>query len=377
MFPGVPGAGGYGDLFGGGGMPGMGGGMGIPGMGGGDSPSAKGYGIAGPTPVIPYDTGMGLQPGTPVQGFQNGDMTQAGAAETQFANNAARYDAPGAASQFWEGVQGALKPQGMGEQFAGSKLGQYAQGTPGVTNNSQAQYQSSLGAAPNISANLDPFYANEQRKALEDIDRAMAARGMMGSSHSMDRAQEAITNLAADKARADAQYGLQYSGDRRAWEGLQGQLAGQADNQSQAGSQNELSWLRGLGDLALSGQNAGLSRLGQAGGFAGQADSADLSRLNAGMGAAGQAQNAQQGRLGDLFGMYTGLGNQMAGMAGNAYDDMLAGDQQLMDAQMGMNLGLGSEILGQDYRTQQKIKDDFDWAYEKIPVLGAMSGGGK
>lgn len=358
MFPGIPGAGGYGALFG----------------GGQQQPQG---GIASPTQPVPYDTGGGLQPGTPIQGFQNGDLTQAGAAETQFANNAQRYDAPGAASQFWGGAQQAFQGPGMGESYAGAQLGKYRNGTPGVTNNSATQYQRALGAAPDISANMAPYYQNAQRQALEGIDKALAARGMLGSSYSADRAQEAITNLAADQAKAEAQYGLDYSGDRRAWQGLQGQLAGQADNQSEAASRNQLSWMQGLGDLALSGQNAGFNRLNMGGALAGQADSADLSRLNAGMNAAQGAQAAQQGRLGDLFNMYSGLGAQLGGMANQAYNGMFDADQQLMDAQMGMGLGLGAERLNQDYRSQEKIMSDAEriWGMATDVAGSGMMGG--
>lgn len=347
---------------------------GIPSMvlSGGNTPQQQGYGIAQPTWPMAYDTGPGLQSGTPMD-IQNGNLAAAGATETQFADQANRYATPGAMGNWWAANQQKFAKPGMGEQFAASQMGR---STPSVSNNSQAAYQASLGAAPNVSANLDPYYENAKRRANEEISQQMAARGMASGTPGMDRAAEAMTDLNAEQANREAQYGLDYSADRRAWSGLQGQLAGQSDQSSLAGSNNQLNWMRGLGDLAMSGQNAQMNRLGQAGQMAGAADAADLARLGAGMNAAQAAQAAQQGRLGQIWDMQSGLGGAMANMANNAYGDMFGMDSQLMDSQMAMELGLGQEALAQSQYDQNRIKSDVDWAFDKLPLIGGMGGGG-
>lgn len=345
-------------------------------LSGGNTPQDRGYGIANPTWPMAYDTGPGLMPGTP-QDIQNGDMGAAGAAETQFADLQNRYTQPGQMSQWWGQNQGQFQAPGMGEGYAQGALNKYAAGTPGVTNNSQTEYGRSLGAQPNLSANLDPFYENARRKAAEGINQQMAARGMAGGTAGMDRVAEAFTDLAADQAMKEAQYGLDRSADMRAWQGLQGSLAGQSDQGTNMASANERAWMQGLGDLGLSGQNAWLNRLGQAGQLAGNADQMDLSRMNGGMNAAQIAQEAQQGRLGRMFDQQMALETPLANLSAQTSDTMLNGDQALKDAQMAAELGLSTEAQNQSYRGAQRIKDDTDWvmSYTPMGMLGAGGGG--
>lgn len=363
-----------GGLFGGGGA----GGGGLQGgfaslLAGGNTPQQRGYGISDPMQPQPYNTGPGLMPGQN-PGVEGANLYQQGAGEEQWDATKGAYSAPGAASQWWGANQGAYGAPGSGEQFAAQQTAKYAGGTPQVTQNSATAYNASLGAQPNLSANMDPYYENAKRRSAEEINSQMAARGMMGGTPGMDRVAESFTDLNAQQARDEAQYGLQRSADMRGWSGLQGQLAGQADQTSALKSQDERSWMSGLGDLAMSGQNAWLGRMGQAGQLAGQADQADLSRLNSGMNAAMGAQNAQAGRANQLWDQQMQLSDQLSNGWRQAQENMLGADSSFMDSGMGMELGLGAEALNQGYRNQQRFKDDFEFLRKQTPILGMMGG---
>lgn len=354
-------------------------------MSGGNTPQQKGYGTNYPVPMVPYASGPGLMPGTP-QDIQNADLGAAGAGETQFAMNANLYSEPGQQEQWWALNNGAYAGPGIGEGYVASVLdrkfpgGQGAPGTPGSTTggtqNAQEAYKASLTQQPTIAADMSPFYSNAERKLTEGIDRAMAARGLYSSSAGMDRTAEALTDLAAQQARDEANYGLQRSQNLQGWAGLQGQLASAADQGSRAGSSEELAWITGLGDLALSGQNAWLARMGQAGNLAGAADQAMLGRLGAGQSAAMQAQQAQQSRLQQLWDMEMGLGGALGSAATGAYNDMFADDLALLEAQMMAEAGLTAEAVNQSHRNQERIKKDAEWIKDMFMGMGGGGAGG-
>ena len=332
------------------GMPGMMGGMGSmpPGgplesiMGGGNTPYAHGYGMDTPGPFQGYQTGPGIQD---PRGYsaQGGDLTQRGLGENYFGSTAGGYVTPS-----------------MNEKYAAGALNKYAPGTPQGTDLQGQNFAHFSSTRPDISAEpgLDKYYDRAVDRASTDINNQLAARGMYGSSGGVGRLEDAVTDLRADQAKNEAQYNLQRLGEQRGWEGLAGQLAGGADANSLAGSQNELSWLRGLGGL---GQDA---------------DMFGLQRTQAGQNAANAAQGMEQGRFQNLFNNEMGMGNAMNGLMGGAYGDMLGTDMDLMNSSMGMGMGLASEALNQDYRTQEKIKDDAQWAADLGGgVMGGMMGG--
>jgi hypothetical protein len=63
-----------------------------------------------------------------------------------------------------------------------------------------------------------------------------------------------------------------------------------------------------------------------------------------------------------------------APMLQEAYGGMFEGDQALMDAAMAAQVQGSKEALEQDYHRAEKEKADADWAYDKIPILGMLSG---
>lgn len=311
-------------------------------LGGGNTPYAHGYGMGAPGDFQGYQSGPGLQD---PQGFnaQGGDLTQRGTGENYFGSTSGGYTHPG-----------------MSEGYSATQLNKYAPGTPQGTENQQSNYGRFSAEKPNISAEpgLGAYYDRAVQRADSDINNQLAARGMYGSSGGLGRIMDANTDLRADQARHEADYNLQRLGEQRGWEGLQGQLAQGADQNSLQNSGNQLAWLQGLGNLA------------------GNADMFGLTRTQAGQNAANASQGMEQNRFQSLLGNEMGMGNQMNGLMGNAYGDMLGNDQQLMQDSMGMGMGLASEALNQDYRTQQKIKDDSQWAMDMAGgAAGGMMGG--
>lgn len=140
---------------------------------------------------------------------------------------------------------------GTGENVSASYLAYYgANGTPTTSNNAQQAYTDFRASQP---ANMDPYYDNAQRRSDNAINTAMAARGSFGSSNAVGVLANADTNLRAQQAKDEAQYGLSRYG-------LEGQLASASDQSSGAQSQNEENWMKGISDLGFQNQKEGTAR---------------------------------------------------------------------------------------------------------------------
>ena len=140
---------------------------------------------------------------------------------------------------------------GIGEDVAGSFLGYYgANGMPGVSNNAQGAYTAFQSSTP---ANMSMYYDNAQRNATNDINKQMAARGQYGSSNAVGTISNATTNLRAQQAKDEAQYGLSRAS-------LAGSLARGSDESSAASSADERAWVSGLSDLGFKAQREATAR---------------------------------------------------------------------------------------------------------------------
>lgn len=182
---------------------------------------------------------------------------------------------------------------GMGENYAASALGYYGSGNiPGVSQNAQQAYQQFQSSTP---ADMSSYYDNAVRNANNDLNRQMAARGQFGSSNAVGQLSNADTNLRAQQAKDNAQYGLQRAQ-------LGGSLASGADASSLNASNNQLAWTQGLGNLAFEGQRTGQNRFQQnydnsmnmantLSGLAGQTYSDEFSNDNSNMSNAINAAN--------------------------------------------------------------------------------------
>jgi len=140
---------------------------------------------------------------------------------------------------------------GAGENVSASYLALYGQnGTPTASNNAQQAYTDFRNSTP---ANMDPYYDNAQRNSANDINKQMAARGQYGSSNAVGVLSNASTNLRAQEAKDNAQYGISRYG-------LEGQLASGSDASSVNQSQNEENWMKGLTDLGFANEKEGAAR---------------------------------------------------------------------------------------------------------------------
>lgn len=234
---------------------------------------------------------------------------------------------PGAAEQYFSNTGGEYQQPWQSERFANYAEDKYKNGTPGVSNLSLEAYQKGMAGQPQLDADMSKYYENAKRRAAESIDQSMAARGLYSSSAATDRIGEAFTDLEAQRAKDEANYGLQRSGELRSWGQLGGTLSGQADDQSLAASNNERGWLESLGGLSS------------------QADSSRLGRLQSGQSAANAAQDAQRSRGADFLGREMGMGSAMSGLSGEEYDKMLSGDQELLMQMLAAKLGVSAEEL--------------------------------
>lgn len=307
-------------------------------------PQNKGFGIGAPGYFEPYQSSPGIQA---PQGYGGpgggGDFTQRGIGENMFGALGDGYTRPG-----------------MSEGYSAQQLNKYgASGTPGVANNQQQNFNQYQANKPDIGtdAGLDPYYDRARERQSATLDNQLAARGLSTSSGGVGLISDAMKDLNAEQANREADFKLRSLGEQRAWEGLGGQLAQGADQQSDAASANELNWVNGLGGLAANADNAGMYR------------------LNSGMNAANQAQQLEQGRWQQLMNNEMGMADRQSGLMGQEYGNMLGDDQQLLDQSLGMDLGLGAEALNQDYRTQQKHKDDGQWGMDMFQGIMGMAGG--
>ncbi len=184
---------------------------------------------------------------------------------------------------------------------------------------------------------------------MEDINTAMASRGMLRSGAGNQAMVDAMTQLGAEQANREAQHQLQY-------QGLGGQLARSADISSAGQSQDNLGWLMGLGNVA------------------GQADNASLARIMGGIGAADAATAAKRNRGRDFIGdIALGMGATMPVLE-RGYGAALDQDQLLLDATTGYSTGVGREGLNESYREQEKIKADEEHGMNLFSnVLGMFS----
>lgn len=239
------------------------------------------------------------------------------------------FSKPGALEQYQADSRGYFGQPTMSEMFAQGANQQY--GDPQtVAQNAQGAYDKFATSTP---ANMDPYYANERRKAEENINKSVSARGIYGSSAANDMIGEADTNLAADQAKAEAQYGLSRGS-------LLGSLAQGADSSSLGASANQRGWTSMLGSLTQG------------------ADQSGLSRVTAGANVAGAAQGAQTTRGQNAFHNQLEMGDRQSGIMGHSYDNIFGADMGLMKDTVGLNTGTAAEGYNQASNNAQQSRTD-------------------
>lgn len=214
---------------------------------------------------------------------------------------------------------------------------------PGMTAPQQggSWVYNALGQGPELpSADLSAYFENAKRRAAENINAEMAARGSWGSSAATDRISEAMTDLEAQRAMEEAGYGLKRADLARGWTETLGGLGLRADEERLA-------------------QMLGAGKLMEAGG------GTTLERMGAGRQAAAGAQEAQRARAQDYLNAQFREAEAMGGVAGQAYEDLITGDVSLLEAELQARMGMSSEALQAAYRKQveerQTTGDYMSW----------------
>lgn len=268
-------------------------------LGGGNTPQMRGQGIQEPPPFQPYSPGGGL--GFSATDPYAGQRTPATQAGMTVAPTGWDFTSPGVAEQWQQQNQGRFLDPTQQTQFFDQTKG-------------------------TLSQNLDPFYDNAKRRALETLNTQMASRGLFNSSAAIGAGNEAITNLEAEKANREGQYGLQRAG-------LLGQLAQGAD-------------------------------------------ASTLANLGAGMGAAQGAQDVRRQRGQDYLSNVMGLAMPTAAMAGATYNQMIGSDLELMKDTMMAELGLAGEAQSNQQRQDETARSDTERTAGLFGnVLGGIMGG--
>jgi hypothetical protein len=329
-------------------------------LSGGNTPQQKGYGISGSNAsgkgYQPYNTTGPMTPdardpyagqrfsagrpnsGAPTRQPTGWDFASPGTAEQYWNNQQGRIAGPSQSLQAYQQTRGAFGAPGAGEQYWNQIRGR----NNGPTN-SQQVFQQTQAQDPGLGA----YYDRAQQQLEKNLTRQFGSRGMARSSDAINKTVDATVALGAERANREGDFNLRQSQ-------LLGQLGGQAD-------QSNMNQASTLGQLAFGAQDRGLARAMGMGQMAQGADASELSRFNGGMQGAMGAQDARRQRGRDFVGDLAFNAGAMSGMAGNTYDNMLGGDQSYMDGSIGMNLGGGREALNQNYRTQDKIKQDLSW----------------
>lgn len=288
----------------------------------------------------------------------NWDFSHPGAAEDYFANTQGAYTRPGVSEDYWNKNQGALSAPGQAENFFSQALGAYGN-RPAPTNNAQGAYNDFQSSAPQST---QPYFDNARRAYSDSMNSELASRGAYGSSAGLGILSRGLGDLSAQEARENAQYGLQRAG-------LGGQLASGADASERANSADSLGWLTGVGGLGTMAQQAGNQRFTAGFNAAQGLDQGQLTRLISGQNAATTAQDARRTRgrdmMDDLTKNYAGL----AGMTQDEMDKLLQDDQALLDAQLAMFTGAGSEYYSGAVAKENKQRADLNSGLETFASI--------
>jgi hypothetical protein len=240
------------------------------------------------------------------------DISQKGVGEVAFDQHGSKFFQPGA-SETWH------------QQNAGQYAFQRQQASGPMTNNAQTVFNGFR--KPNIAREpgYGSYYDNAEKDAVNALNTQLGARGAYGSSVGLGQIGKSITDLRADQARTEADYGLRRLTEQRGWEQLHGELGRNADLSGR--SNQDI-----MGSLARDADSGRDKRLSGGRESAKDADTSRLSGLTGGMTAALAAQGAREGRASIGLEGYKDLSTQLQSTLGDAWDKVLAGDMSMVDA---------------------------------------------
>lgn len=231
-------------------------------------------------------------------------------------------------------------------------------------------------------ADMSPYYDRAKERSGADINRQFAARGMYGSSAATDALGQAFTDLDAQQAKDEADYGLKRYG-------LAGTLASGADASDLAG-------ILGLGELASGAGGESLDRFKTAGELGLGVEEADIDRIEAGAGILGDIDRIEADKILGGGEMALGVGGQVldseqqtfdqfltmardaAGLADDAFTNLNAEEMAIMEAIQNGEIGVAEAAMINAQNLSERFRADigvfFD-AYGKVKGAKAAPGG--
>ena len=233
------------------------------------------------------------------QDLDDNDLSGAGIGEETAEEVVADLDDPTAIEDQWESVE---------DMFAE------------MPETSQHSQQAVADFNESVPADMSQYYSNAMEQATSEINQQMAARGLFGSSAAAGMIADATSNLAAERALKEAEYGLSRAD-------LQGKLSGQADSSDIESSKNQLQWLLGGSEVA------------------GEASQASLNRLLAKAGVAKDGQILQEGRVQDMLGHVGGRAAEQAKLIADMSANEISNLIDLLESQTSLDLGMWKDKL--------------------------------
>jgi len=229
-------------------------------------------------------------------------------------------------------------------------------------------------------ADMGPYYERAKERASADLNRQYAARGMYGSSAATDALGQAFTDLDAQRAKDEADYGLQRYD-------LAGKLASGADSSDLAG-------ILGLGELASGAGSESLDRFKTAGELGLGVEEADIARTKVGAGVLGDIDsgNVEKIRLGadvaddvgdkilrsedQTFEQFLITARDAAGLADDAFSNMNAEEATIMEAILNGDLAGAKAQLEAGRNLSERFRADAGLAIDAIGAVNKTKTGG-
>lgn len=276
-------------------------------------------------------------------------------------DNLPTFGQPGQGQQFWNQVAGTFNTQGT---YSGP-------------NNSQQAFNSTNAAIPqSLVPTFNSYYDRAKETAVGDMNSQAAARGVYGSSQTLNNVGNVITDIEAQRANRLGDFSLADSENQRNWRGLAGQQASNADDSGINQFDADLRGIGTYGNMAFNAEGADYNR--DTAGFdiansvgnsemdrrmsgietAMGLESGSLQRLIASFGASGEAQDQRDDRLGTQFDQTRAQGNDLADYFTQMYDDLLNTDQEMMTGGVEGDLGASQNNVNDDRYNQERLRRD-------------------
>lgn len=277
------------------------------------------------------------------------DFTAPGYGEAVWAGNMNDWnDMGGKTESAWRAAQPTFIAPGQGSGIAYDAASSLPVGPMETPRYSAARSSQLAGSTPNIaqSANLGDYYEAAKKRLAANINDASAARGTWGASTTTNQLNQGMADLEAQRAKEEADYALKALAERRSWEGMKNEVAASADESALGRYLGETTRASTMGELGLSADEAERQRWLDWMSATGGVESTRAGSMVAEEAAAARAQQAAQDRFKTLLAMDTGLADSIDAIYGQGFSDMMANDQDLMNAMIALTQNQDANAVG-------------------------------